>query len=281
MRPFPLLAALLLGGLAAFPTASAAPRPAGSDANAERRSFQEPPTALGDTPPDPSQSATTSTIVPVVGNVFGVGATRWITDVDIVNDTGGPVDVALELALAPDAPAMFLSLGPGQVQRLPDIMRQAFGIETGLSPLRVTTAGRRAVTVLASVRAVWGTDVSPLQAIGVEPASAFFPTRILDGLAFTEDERTNVGLVNLSSVGADFLLALQRVAGRSVAVSHVHVPANTMIHDAIQNLFPMIAEGHGFSIVVETSEPETYVYASVIRSPSQEGRFVSSRVGVQ
>jgi len=59
------------------------------------------------------------------------------------------------------------------------------------------------------------------------------------------------------------------------------VQAGAMIHMSIQSLFPMITEGTGFSILVETSARDTYVYGSVIESETNAARFVSPRVGTQ
>jgi hypothetical protein len=223
----------------------------------------------------------TTTVVPVVGSTFGVGMARWLTDVELINQSGLPADVALELSSVPDAPVFFLTLGPGQGQRFTDIVGQAFGLETALSPLRVTTGGRRAVTVRANVYAVQGTDVSPPQHIDTYAGDTWFPLRVLDGLAFSDELRTNIGLANLGDTDADFLLALQRVPGRNVAVTYLRVGAGNLLHVSIQSLFPMITNGDGFSVVVETSARQTHVYASVIRNSDNGATFVAPRVGTR
>jgi hypothetical protein len=222
-------------------------------------------------------------IVPVVGNVFGATMVHWRTDVEIVNDTGRDTDVALELPSAPEQPAILLTLGAGQSQRFTDITAQAFGIDRVLSPLRVTTSGRRSVTIRANAYATRddGSFLSPLQPLGVYIGSSFHPTRVLDGLAFSETHRTTIGLVNFGERDADFILALQRLPGRTLAVSRVRVRPNGLIHTSIQSLFPLITDGSGFSVVVETPSPETYIYASVIPSEDHAARFVAPRVGVR
>lgn len=229
-----------------------------------------------------AQSVSTA-IVPVVGSVFGAAMVRWKTDVEIVNDTGRDLDVSLELPAAPGAPAILLTLSAGQSQRFTDITGQAFGLDHVMSPLRVTTAGPRSVTVRAAAYAFrdGSPDVSPPQPLGVYMGQSFHPSRVLDNLAFSEAFRTNVGLVNFGERDADFILALQRIPGRSIAVSRLRVPAGTMIHTSIQSLFPLITDGIGFSVVVETPAPETHVYASVVESANHAGRFVSARVGTR
>ena len=221
-----------------------------------------------------------TTIVPVVGSTFGVSMARWLTDVEIVNETGFPADVAIELSSVPDAPMFFLTLGPGQAQRFTDIVGQAFGLEAALSPLRVTTGGRRSVTVRATAYAV-GTELSPLQPIAVYGGETWFPIRVLDGLAFSDDLRTNIGLLNLGEQDADLVLGLQRVPGRNVAISHIRVAAGTLVHTSIQSIFPLITKGDGFSVVVETSARQTHVYASVIRNADNGAKFITPRIGTR
>ncbi|HEV7243073.1 MAG TPA: hypothetical protein VGQ36_27850 [Thermoanaerobaculia bacterium] len=222
-------------------------------------------------------------VVPVVGSVFGPTMIHWRTDVEIVNDTGLPTDIALELPCAPDQPVMLLSLGAGQSQRFTDIIGQAFGLEQILSPLRVTTSGRRSVSVRASAYAMRddGSFFSTPQPLGVYVGPSFHPTRLLDGLAFSEKFRTNIGLVNFGTRDADFVLALQRIPGRTIAVSQMRVHAGGIVHTSIQSVFPLITEGSGFSVIVETASPETHVYASVIESATHSGRFVAPRIGVR
>jgi hypothetical protein len=223
------------------------------------------------------QDAETSTaVVPVVGSVYGASISLWKTDVELVNDTGGAVTVALELTSVPGA-AMILDLPPGATQRFTDIVGQAFGIDLALSPLRVTTTGRRSVTVRATAYATQRGVVSQMQPLGTAYRSEYAPFRALDGLGFSQDRRTNIGLVNFSTAPADFLLALQRLPGRDIAVTHVRVDPESLLHISIQSIFPLIEKGEHFRVVVETLNRDTYCYASVIDN-DQNGTFVSSRV---
>jgi hypothetical protein len=219
----------------------------------------------------------TTTIVPIVGTTYGPTMIRWLTDVEIVNDSRFDTDVAIELSAIPTAPAFAFTLGPGQSQRFTDIVGQAFGLDSAISPLRVTTAGRRPITVRAQAYAMRGTDASPPQPLGVYGTGTWFPLRALDNLSFSDDFRTNIGLVNAGETDADFLVALQRVPGRNLAVTYVRVPPGAIRHSSIQSLFPMITNGHGFSVVVETANRDTLVYASVIENINNAGTFVAPR----
>ena len=221
-------------------------------------------------------------VVPVAGSVFGATMVRWKTDVEIVNDTGQDVDFSMEMPLSPELAEMAASLPRGAVVRYPDVAGQLFGIDNILSPLVVRTFGRRSVTVRASVYAIRNDgQPSPPEPVAVAFGSSYYPVRVLDGLAFSEEYRTNIGLVNFGERDADFVLALQRIPGRSIAVSPVRVRAGSMIHMSIQSLFPLITSGSGFAVVVETPFPETYAYASVIESATHTGRFVAPRVGLR
>jgi hypothetical protein len=225
-----------------------------------------------------AQEAASSVTVPVVGTMLGPGV-LWKTSVEVVNDTGSPVDVAMELVTAPEDPVVFFDLGPGEAKAFPDIL-QTFGIPFTLSPLRVTSSARRALTVRATVFGLHDGVVSKPQPIAVYSGQPFYPLRALDNLSFTEELRTNIGLVNFSDQPAEFLLALQRIPGRNLAVSYVTVDAATLVHQSIQSLFPMISKGDDFTVVIETITRDSYVYASVIDN-EQTGRFIVPRVATR
>jgi hypothetical protein len=222
-----------------------------------------------------------TTVVPVVGSVFGQSMVRWLTDVELVNDGLLDVDVALELPAVPASAPLFFTLSPGQSQRFPDIVGQAFGIGHALSPLRITSSTQRGVTVRAQAYALTASGISTPQGLDVYHGSTYFPVRVLDGLAFSAEHRTNVGLVNVGDQTAEFLLALQRIPGRNVAVTHMRVAPGSLVHMAIQALFPLITEGSGFSIVIETNARDTHVYASVIENTTNAAKFITPRVGAR
>ena len=222
------------------------------------------------------QDVTATAVVPVVGSVFGSTNVLWKTDVEIINETGGATTVAVELTSLPGT-ALILDMAPGATQRFTDIVGQAFGLELALSPMRVTTMGRRSVTVRATAYAVRERMISKMQPLGTTYGSEYAPFRALDGLAFGDDQRTNIGLVNFSDHDADFLLALQRLPGRDVAVAQVRLAPESLLHISIQSLFPLISKGEHFRVVVETLVRDTYVYASVIDN-EHAGKFIQPRV---
>lgn len=231
--------------------------------------------AAGQTEHEPS--ALTSVIVPVVGNTLGANGVTWKTDLELFNDQPREVTVAIELA----SPFGFVSysLAPGETMRLPDVVGEVFGTQGSPSPLIVKTSGRRSIIIRAAVYGVRGAERFPPHDITVNYRPAYYPTRILHGLAFSDAFRTNIGLVNLGSESADFTLALQRVSGRNLAVTRVSVPASSLWHFSVQSAFPLITKGDHFSVVIETGSNDTYVYGSVVENATNIARFVEPNLG--
>src|SRR5213592_661454 len=217
--------------------------------------------------------------VPVVGSVFGIGGVRWKTNVDLYNDSSHELTVRVALPAA-DAPQLLFSISPGATQRFPDIA-EAFSIESALSPLEIETfETKRPVRVTATIYGVRGADVFSPEPIPVDYGSgSFYPQRALSGLSFSDTFRTNIGLANLGEHEATFLLALQRLAGRNLALTRITLQPNSLTHASIQSLFPLITKGDDFTVVVETGSRDTYVYASVIDNITSEAKFIQPAVG--
>ncbi len=229
-------------------------------------------------PPEPPQAVV---MVPVVGKVYGANSVQWRTDVDLINNLGREVKVSLTLPTAPGDPFLVFSIPAGAMQRIPDVVG-AFSIDRALSPLKVTTFGSKtSVRVSATVYAVKLDDPSApvhTEPIAVMYGDPFFPRRMLYGLSFSDDFRTNIGLANLGDAPALFTVALQRVSGRNIAVTQITVPPSTLWHTSIQALFPLITKGDDFSVIIETGYHETYVYASVIENATNEARFIEPSI---
>jgi hypothetical protein len=212
-------------------------------------------------------------LVPVVGSIAGISG-LWKTDVELRNDAAEDAVVALSLPTAPDQPTIILTMPAGGVQRFNDVVSEAFGLETALSPLRVQTLGRRSVQVSVSVYAARGSGLTRPEPIPVSYSDAYYPVQSLAGLSFSDNFRTNVG-----ETSASFTLALQRMPGRNLAIARVIIPANSLWHQAVQTLFPLITKGDDFTVVIETGSRDTYAYASVIDNTTSDARFIQPSIG--
>jgi hypothetical protein len=220
----------------------------------------------------------TTVTVPVVGRCLGANDVHWRTEVELRNDQRSEINVVLTMPAAPDANFAMLPMDPGATLQITDVAA-ALGVENGLSPLVVTTNSRRSVSIRATAYGTRGDELFSPQPIAINYGSAYFPVRVLSDLSFSIDYRTNIGLANLGEKTADFTLALQRIAGRNLAVTRLSIQPNTLWHMSIQSAFPLITDGDHFSVVVETSAPHTYVYASVIHNQSNTARFVEALSG--
>lgn len=221
-----------------------------------------------------------SVLVPIVGSVVGINNVRWKTDIDLYNDSGSEENVMLSLPTAPDQPFILVTIPPSSGQHFEDIVAETFGMSETLSPLKITTIdSSRSVRVLANVYGVHGADIPLRESIALTYSTNYTPLRSLNGLSFSDTFRTNIGLANLGDHEAFFTLALQRVPGRNVAVTRYKVPPNTLVHTAVQSLFPVVTMGDDFAVVVETSSPDTYIYASVVDNETNQTHFIQPAMG--
>src|SRR5260221_2940109 len=210
-----------------------------------------------------------SAFVRVVGLTCGANDIVWRTSLE--QDISGPTEatVAASLPAAPDQPMIILTMPPSSVQRFDDVVGEAFGLERAVSPLLVQTAGRRSVPIRATAYGVRGGEMFKPEPINVSYVETYYPIRYLQGLSFSDAFRTNIGLANLSDEPATFALALQRLPGRNLAVTRVTVPPNTLWHQSVQRLFPLIDPSVGScSVLVDALTRHTEVYESEICNAS-------------
>ena len=227
---------------------------------------------------DGAEAPNVSVLVPIVGSVMGMNNVRWKTDVDLFNDSRSEANVMLSLPTAPDQPFILVSIAPGAVQHFSDIVASTFGMNEVLSPLKITTIeSSRSVRVIANVYGIHDAEITRPEPIGITYSATYLPLRALSGLSFSDSFRTNIGLANLGDHEATFTLALQRVPGRNVAVTRYRVSANALVHTSVQSLFPMITKGDDFTVLVETSAPDTYIYASVVDNETNQTHFIQPR----
>lgn len=230
---------------------------------------------------DAQTQETTTVIVPIVGNIGGLNGVRWVTELVMHNNSPAPIDIWMLLPATAEAQAYNRTLAGGETVVMHDVIGEAFGTQTALSPLKIIASGRHSLSVRANAYPIRGADVLAPEPIAVDYGIGFYPFRALGGLAFSDELRTNIGLANLSDERpATFVLALQRLPGRNLAVARITLPPLTLTHTSIQTLFPNITKGNDFTVVVETPNADTYAYASVIDNSTSAAKFVAPSVAV-
>lgn len=210
-------------------------------------------------------------IVPIAGAVTGIGGVRWSTDIELRNPFGESVTVALLLANNPDEQFQVLTLESGQSVVINDVIRETFGLDEVLTPLIVRTAGRRSVTVNATVRGVGAEgEVRPQQERILY--SELLPTRtFLTPLEMNADFRTNIGLGNIGDGAVRVTVALRRVTGRDLATTTVVIPPRTLTQVSLASLFPAVVRSENLSLVCEFYGTSGYAYASVLKNATHDG----------
>ncbi|MCM2317103.1 MAG: hypothetical protein NDJ92_18310 [Thermoanaerobaculia bacterium] len=216
-------------------------------------------------------------IVPVVGAVVGLGNVVWSTDVALRNPMPYDVEVVLSLVGVPDDPFLFTTIRAGDAISLPDTSRQTFGVAGKLAPLRVQTLAATSVAVAAVVYGMTAEGPTEPEVLTVQYGK-FRPMLVtIPALNVGEQFRTNIGLVNPSENEAIVVLALQKVPGRNIGVVSRMIPPRTHLQVPLQSIFPLLTEGENMSLVVEHTNPEAYVYASVVANATHNARYLGPR----
>lgn len=215
-----------------------------------------------------------SAVIPVIGHVAGFEGVEWRSDVAVRNDLSYPVEIFLTVPGIPGEPFIMQTLAPGESVTFTDASATTFGTTGYLSPLVVQTPGKQSVSVLATAYGIKGGKVTRTQIIPAVYGTTGPGTRTLRGLSFGNEYRTNIGLGNLGETPVTVSLALQRVAGRNVALTTVVLPPHSLVHESLQKFFPLVTEGSDFSVVFDSPQPGSYAYASVILNSTNDGTFV-------
>lgn len=232
---------------------------------------EAPPEAVEEPPP---VIETTRVVIPVAGSVPGVNGIQWRTDVALTNPTRADLEVILTMPALPNEPFFMTTIPAGQTVILPDISRQAFGTAGRLSPLEIHTFGPVSVSVAAEAFPIKDGVPGIRQPIPVSFAPAGPGLHQLGPVTFTQQYRTNVGFVNLGETETTVMLAVQRVAGRNLAATALPLPPRSIVHAAINGLFPLLPESDNLTLIAEIDSPNVDVYASVIHNETHQARFV-------
>ncbi|MBI2213154.1 MAG: hypothetical protein HYU52_05860 [Acidobacteria bacterium] len=207
----------------------------------------------------------------------GLGGVVWSTDVALHNPMPFDVDVVVSLVGVPDDPFIFSSIRAGDTLTFSDLPRQTFGVFGRLSPIRVQTLAASSVIVAAVVHGLTANGQTEPEVLTVQYGKFRPMLQTIPALNVGKQFRTNIGIVNPSDAEATVLLALQKVAGRNIAVVTRVVPPFTHIQLPLDTIFPLLTEGENVSLAVEHTNPEAYVYASVIANDTHNARYYGPR----
>jgi hypothetical protein len=216
-------------------------------------------------------------LVPVAGSIQGLGGVVWSTDVALHNPMPYDVDVVVSLVGVPDDPFIFSTIRAGDTLTFPDLPRQTFGVFGRLAPLRVQTLAASSVTVAAVVRGLTANGPTEPEVLTVQYGRFRPMLETIPALMVGDQFRTNIGVVNPSDTEAIVVMALQTVPGRSIAVVTRSIPPRTHIQVPLDTIFPLLTKGENVSLVVEQTNPEAYVYASVIANETHNARYYGPR----
>ena len=219
---------------------------------------------------------TSRAVIPVVGSVRGVGGIEWRSDVAIRNDLPANVEILMTLVSLPDEPFYFTTIPAGQTITFNNIVRDTFGLDGVLSPLVVQTFAPMSVTVGSIAYGIRGAELTEPQVIQAFYGNGIPHFQTLPSLARNDTFRTNIGISNLGDSKATIVMALQRVAGRNVAVLSMDIAPRSHMQLPLELFFPLIAESDGLALVVEQTG-EVLVYGSVLANATSNGRFVAPR----
>lgn len=212
-------------------------------------------------------------LVPVAGSIQGLGGVVWSTDIALHNPMPYDVDVVVSLVGVPNDPFIFSTIRAGDTLTFPDLPKQTFGVFGRLSPLRVQTLAASSVTVAAVVHGLTAKGPTEPEVLTVQYGKFRPMLQTIPALIVGEQFRTNVGVVNPSTTDTTVVLALQTVPGRNIAVVTRTIPPLTHIQLPLDTIFPLLTKGDNVSLVVELTNPEAYVYASVIANATHNARY--------
>ncbi|HUO85222.1 MAG TPA: hypothetical protein VM534_08925 [Thermoanaerobaculia bacterium] len=226
-------------------------------------SAQEPEVEIGDV---------YRVFIPVVGRVAGPAGVQWRSTLAIYNPNRTEVFVGVTL-VSTEQPLGF-TLGPGQSMVIEDPVGQSFGIDALLSLLEVASLGG-AVSVGSTAWGILDDQTrTPVQDIPVLLAPLPPGVWALNDLRQDEVFRTTLGLANFGDDAVIIRVALQRIAGRNLAISELTLPPRSLLHGPLEKWFPLMPEGEDLTVIVDSVSSTFYAYASVVRNSDHAGRFV-------
>ncbi|MFN2442680.1 MAG: hypothetical protein ABR517_08355 [Thermoanaerobaculia bacterium] len=230
---------------------------------------------------------------PVVGRVPGANGTSYRTDLKIVNVSGRDSIVSLEYysgggsGNASPSATRTIPVAAGEELVLDDVVRNQFGMETGIGALQLTATQ----PVIAVARIYNDQRAAGKGTFGqfVDGASDAIATRagnqgLLPALSHSAGTHTNIGWFNggpadaSPTIDATLTLRAFDISGALLATATIAVPAYSQEQLGGAALFPGLGERENFYVTysIDVATP-LYVYASVIDNVNGDAIYIPAQ----
>lgn len=214
--------------------------------------------------------------VPVVARTAGAAGSQWQTDL-IINNVSDRNRLARILITWDGTGGMMTGsavLDPNETFTIRDVVKNMFGLESGVGIIRVTTTlPETAVTARAKIVNRGSVHGEYGQAVPGVPTDALMRKHYLGGLSGVDGHRTNVGIANPWNVDATVTLSLYEASGNSRQSFTTSVPARS-VRQWNDIFYEFGAEPLDGAMVRVNAEFGVYAYASVVDNESGDAIFI-------
>lgn len=214
--------------------------------------------------------------VPVVARTAGASGSDWQTDL-VINNVSDRNRLARILITWNGTGGMISGsavLDPNETLTIRDVVKNMFGLESGVGIIRVTTTlPETAVTARAKIVNRGSAHGEYGQAVPGVPTDALMRKHYLAGLSGVDGHRTNVGIANPWNVDAKVTLALYEASGNSRQSFTTIVPAHS-VRQWNDIFYELGAEPLDGAMVRVTADFGVYAYASVVDNQSGDAIFI-------
>jgi PKD repeat protein len=222
-------------------------------------------------------------LVPAAAQTNGVGGSVWRTELTLFN--GGSEAASGQFTFIPGGGAPVLTrslfLGVNQSITYANALSDLFGLSNGAGAIAIeassaTTTPAFRVTSRTFTTGTVGTYGQSVPNVNSDDLTS---TLLLTGLESDANFRTNIGLVNRSSVPVGAGLTLYDANGNVIATTSVTIPGNNFQQSSLGSFFPAVS-GRTFaalSMRVDAGSANAIsAYGSVIDNRTQDPIYVQA-----
>jgi PKD repeat protein len=223
------------------------------------------------------------TLVSVATQTAGVGGTSWRTELNIFN--AGTQGANINLIFLPTAGGSVLTrpifLAPRQWTTYSNALLDLFGIGTGAGALAIeaTSAGVSADLRVSSRTFTTGSSGTYGQSVPDVQPNELQQTLYVTGMAASSSFRTNVGIVNRSSVPLTSFLTLYDRNGATISTKTIGLAANSFQQSPLSSYFPEL-NGSTYEVLTmvltAAAKDAVSAYASVVDNATQDPIYIQA-----